>query len=239
MIFEILRSPFMKEKKVFYSELAYIAALLILPLGIVLMEKADLGISMVAAPPYLLFLKLYETYPLFSFGFSDYFVQFLILLLLIVILRKIRLHFFFSFITAFLYGTVLDFYMLLLSFETPASFPLRLLLFAGGLYVSAFGIAFFFKTYIAPDIHALFIKEVSEKWNRSFAFCKTIYDCTCCLIAIAMSFIFFGFGVFEAIKWGTVVCALVNGKNIGFFCDLMDKHFEFSPRFPALQKHFN
>ena len=74
----------MKEKKVFYSELAYIAALLILPLGIVLMEKADLGISMVAAPPYLLFLKLHETYPLFSFGFSDYFVQFLILLLLIL-----------------------------------------------------------------------------------------------------------------------------------------------------------
>ena len=229
----------MKAKKVFYSELAYVAALLILPLGIVLMEKADLGISMVAAPPYLLFLKLHETYPIFSFGFSDYFIQFLILLLLIAIIRKVRFHFFFSFITAFLYGSVLDLYMMLLSFQTPASLIWRIALFILGLYVSAFGIAFFFQTYIAPDIHALFIKEVSTKWNRSFAFCKTIYDCTCCVIAIAMSFAFFGFGVFEGIKWGTVICALVNGKNIGFFCDLYTKHFDFVPRWPHLQKYFN
>jgi len=54
-----------------------------------------------------------------------------------------------------------------------------------------------------------------------------------------MSFAFFGFGVFEGIKWGTVICALINGKNIGFFCDLYTRYFDFVPRWPHLQKYFN
>ena len=134
-------------------------------------------------------------------------------------------------LTAFLYGTVLDVYMLLLSFETPASFLLRLLLFVGGLYVSAFGIAFFFKTYIAPDIHALFIKEVSEKWNRSFACCKTIYDCTFLTIALVLSLLFFG--NIQGVGIGTVVCAFINGTVIRMFTNIFNKLFIIRDAFPV------
>lgn len=34
---------------------------------------------------------------------------------------------------------------------------------------------------------------------------KTIYDCASCMVAIAFSFIFFGFGKFEGISYGTVI----------------------------------
>lgn len=41
-------------KKTFYTEWAYVAGLLLIAAGVVLMEKADFGMSMIVAPAYLL-----------------------------------------------------------------------------------------------------------------------------------------------------------------------------------------
>ena len=42
-----------------------------------------------------------------------------------------------------------------------------------------------------------------------------------------MSFIFIGFGRFEGVKLGTVICALVNGWTIGQFSRLLTARFCF------------
>ena len=41
------------------------------------------------------------------------------------------------------------------------------------------------------------------------------------------SFLFFGFGHFEGVKWGTVLCALINGWMIGAIAAWMEKKFVF------------
>jgi uncharacterized membrane protein YczE len=42
-----------------------------------------------------------------------------------------------------------------------------------------------------------------------------------------MSFIFFGLGVFEGVKLGTILCALVNGSIIGMMSRSMENKWTF------------
>lgn len=52
-----------------------------------------------------------------------------------------------------------------------------------------------------------------------------------------MSFVFFGFGNFEGIKLGSLICALINGATIGLFSQLLEKMFDFNDALP-LRKYF-
>ena len=58
----------MKGKRIFFCELAYFIGIIVLAFGTALMEKADFGMSMVVAPAYLIYLKISEYMPSFSFG---------------------------------------------------------------------------------------------------------------------------------------------------------------------------
>ena len=227
----------MKEKRTFYSELAYVVGLILLPLGVVFMEKADLGISMVVAPAYLIYRKLSTVWSFFTFGMAEYSLQLVVLLLLMLILKKFRPYFLFSFVTAFLYGQVLDFFMFLLPAPSVDAMGLRVFFFVFGQLICSLGVAFFFHTYISPEVYELFVKEISAHFNFNISRVKTIYDCSSFTIGVIFSFIFFGFGVFVGIRWGTLICALFNGKVIGFFSSALEKSFDFKDRF-AWKKYF-
>ena len=51
------------------------------------------------------------------------------------------------------------------------------------------------------------------------------------MTAVVMSFLFIGFGKFEGVKLGTVLCALINGSLIGKFSKLFGKYFDFADAF--------
>ena len=74
----------MKKKRVFYTEFAYIFGLVFLALGASLTERAGFGMSMVIAPPYLLYLKLSEYLPFFTFGMSAYVFQGILIILIVI-----------------------------------------------------------------------------------------------------------------------------------------------------------
>ena len=101
----------MKGKRTFYCELAYIIGIVVLAFGTALMEKADFGMSMIVAPAYLLHLKVSEFLPFFTFGMSEYVFQAILLILLSVILRKVKKSYFLSFVTAIIYGMILDLFL--------------------------------------------------------------------------------------------------------------------------------
>ena len=91
------------KKRIFYTEAAYLLGIALLALGTALMERGGFGISIVVAPAYVLHLATS-----LSFGVAEYILQGAILLLTVVLLRRARLRFFLSFVTALLYGAVLD-----------------------------------------------------------------------------------------------------------------------------------
>lgn len=215
------------KKKVFYTELSYVFAMLILALGSAMMTCADFGLSMVVAPAYLLHLKVSQYLPFFSFGMAEYTLQAVLLIVLCVVLRRFRLSYLFSFVTAVLYGFALDGSLLLLSFIPADGMVMRLVLYVLGMVLCAVGVALFFRTYIAPEVYELFVKELAGKLQVRIPVVKTVYDCASCDIAIILSFIFFGLWNLEGVGWGTVVCALVNGRLIGWASAWLEKHFAF------------
>ena len=150
-------------KRMFYTEAAYFIGLVTLALGTALMERADFGMSMVVAPAYLVYLKVSEYLNWFSFGMAEYCFQAFLIIVLAVVLGSFKRRYLFSFITAFIYGNVLDIMMKVVG--------------------------------LVPGT--------------------------------AMSFLFIGFGRFEGVKLGTVLCALINGWLIGKCSRFFEKHFDF------------
>lgn len=98
-------------KRMFYTEAAYFIGLVTLALGTALMERADFGMSMVVAPAYLVYLKVSEYLNGFSFGMAEYCFQEFLIIVLAVVLGSFKRRYLFSFITAFIYGNVLDIMM--------------------------------------------------------------------------------------------------------------------------------
>ena len=225
------------KKRVFYTEAAYVIGLLVLALGTALMEWADFGVSMVVAPAYLLHLKLSQFWPFFSFGMAEYTLQAVVLAVMMLILRRVKLSYFFSFVTAVLYGFMLDGAILLLSLLPEGGLWIRIAIYVAGMLLCSVGVAMLFHTYIAPEAYELFVKELSGKFGVQVHKFKTGYDCASCLIAVVMSFAFFGLWHFEGVKLGTVICALVNGSLIGLCSKWMEKIWMFEDRF-ALRKFF-
>ena len=226
-----------KEKRVFYAEMAYILGLAAIALGTAFMAKADFGVSMIVAPAYLVHLKISQTWSFVTFGVAEYMLQFLLLVLLTVVVRRFRISYLFSVVTALLYGLELDVFVVMLSEIDARGMITRLVFYVVGLLTCTAGVSLMFHTYISPESYELFVKEVADRFDFSLTKVKTIYDCASCLVAILLSFAFFGFGSFKGINVGTVASALVNGWLIGRFTVLFERYWTFRDGL-ALRKYF-
>ncbi len=218
-------------KRKFYTELAYVFGMLILPFGAALMTVADFGLSMVVAPAYILHLKVSQTFSFFTFGMAEYTLQAVLLIIMAAVIRKFRVSYLFSFVTAFLYGLLLDGYLALLGQINWDPMYMRHIAYFVGLLLTAVGVALFFRTYISPEVYELAVKEVSAKFNIKLSRFKTCYDCGSLLVSVIFSFAFFGLWHFEGIGWGTLLCALINGWIIGRADKLLGKLFDFTDKF--------
>ena len=227
----------MKRQIVFWAELAYVLGILTLALGTALMERADFGVSMVVAPAYLLHLKVSQVYPFFTFGTAEYCLQAALLIVLCLALRRFKVSYLFSFVTAVIYGFTLDGCMALIALIPGAGLAFRLAFYALGLIVCAVGVSLLFHTYIAPEVYELFVKEIAAKTGKNINVCKTVYDCCSCAVGVALSFAFFGLWHFEGVKLGTIFCALVNGATIGVCSRFFESRFAFEDKLD-LRKYF-
>lgn len=225
------------KKRTIYTEASYAFGLFLLSFATALTEAAGFGVSMVVSPAYLLHLRISPTLPFFTFGVAEYTFQALLLLLTVILLKKFRLSYLFSFVTALLYGAFLDLFIGIIGYIPHESLAVRIVFFAMGVVICSFAVSLLFHTYIPPEVYELFVKEVSGKFGIKLSKFKTAYDCSSCVLGIILSFLFFGFGKFEGIGIGTVICALVNGPLIGIISKKLEKNFEFKDRFP-FKKYF-
>ena len=219
------------KKPVFYTELAYFLGELTLAIGTAMMEKGGFGLSMVVAPAYVLHLKVSQFLPFFTFGMAEYTFQALVIVLMMLLLRKAKLSYLFSFVTAVFYSLMLDGMIALLSILPELGQVARFAMYGGGVVICSLGVALMFHTYIPQAAYEMFVKEVAGHFSLPIHKFKTFYDCVSCVIAIVLSFLFFGFMHFEGIGWGTVICALVNGWLISLWTKLLENGWKFADRF--------
>lgn len=220
-------------KKPFYTEIAYGLGLFLLALGTAFMERAALGMSMIVAPAYVVYLKIREYLPFFTFGMAEYLVQAVVLVLICLCCRRFRLRYLFSFVTAVIYGLMLDGIMLLLALLPADLMGLRIAYYLVGMLICAAGVAMLFRTYIPPEAYELFSMELSERYGWKISRVKTAYDCVSCALAAGLSLLLFG--RLEGVGWGTLFSTLVNGWLVGRAYELLARRYDFCPGIPRLK----
>ncbi len=227
----------MKKRTVMYTETAYVLGVIILALGTAFMALADFGVSMVVAPAYIVYLKVSEYLPFFTFGMAEYVLQALLIVAMMLVLRRFRVKYLLSFVTTIIYGLALDGFMLLLGMLPADGIILRVVYYIIGLPLCSVAVAFMFHTKLPPAAYEMFVAEVSKDKGKDITKFKTCYDLVSCAVAVVMSFVFFGFGTFRGVNIGTILCAFLNGPLIGMFGKLYEKNFIFEDG-TALSKKF-
>ena len=146
-----------KKRIVVSSEITYILAVVLLALAVAILTAADLGISMIVAPAYLLSLKT----GVVTFGQAEYIIQAGVFILLCLVIRRFRPVYLMSFVTCLVYGAVLDLWRMLPCFDPSVTAPgsmalwLRIPMFIVGVLLTSFAVALFFKTYLYPQVEGL------------------------------------------------------------------------------------
>jgi len=219
------------KKRVFYREIAYVFAVITLAFGAAFAELASFGMSMVVAPAYILHLKLSELLPWFTFGVAEYVVECALVLLIVIIMRRFKLSYLFSFVTAIVYGTCLDGAIFLLSFIPNEALALRIVWFILGMTLTSTGVSLFFHTYISPAPYELIVKEISKEYSLDINKTKITYDAISTIVSIVFSFVFFGFFTFRGVGIGTIILAVVNGWLIGRISKVFEHFFDFKDKF--------
>lgn len=235
------------------EEIAYLLGILCMAAGVACVSASNFGYSMIVAPAYLLFAKLGG---MISFGTAEYLFQGLLLILMCLCVRKFRVQYLFSFVTAVVYGCTFDLMLWIVGTIPSEGLLSRILLFAVGTGFISISVALFVRTYLAPEVYELFVRELAVVYAIPFGRVKLSYDCISCVFSIVLSVVLFGAGVFadfsfaalgeailsgyvlEGIGIGTVVAALVNGPLITLCGKWLDTHFERTQN-PKLSKYLS
>lgn len=221
----------MKAKIKVSSELMWVLGMLIMPFAITLCTKANLGMSMIAAPTYIVSEKT-----VLSYGQAEYIFQAIVLLIMCAMVRKFKLIYLTSFATAIIYGTILDGYIWLMRDVEVSAMWLRIVFFILGMVLTSFAVACFMHTYLAPCAYDYLVREVVQVRKFDLRKFKILNDSAYMVLALALTLILFR--GFVGVSFGTLVMVALNGNIISFFSKWMDKHCEVKTHFPKLEKIF-
>ena len=211
-------------------ELNYVLAMILMPLSISLATKANLGLSMIAAPTFI----ISEKASFLTYGQTEYIAQGFMLLLMCIIVRKFKATYLTSFITAVIYGSILDLFIWLERSWVVEAMWLRVVLFAVSMVLTALSVALFLNTYLAPCAWDYFVRTVVEEKQLDLRRFKLSYDFCFLVISVALSLLLFQ--KFIGVTWGTLVIAACNGNIIATVNKWLNKRFEFYDAIPKLAK---
>lgn len=229
------------------AELLWVFGIVFVALGVAICSKADLGVSMIAAPPFVLYDAVAHLWSGFSVGMLEYLVQGVLLIVLCLIIRKFDWRYLLAFAVAVLYGGVLDLFLWLLKDVTVEAIWLRwALLLVGDVFVG-FGVACCFHTYMPLQVYELFVAELARKFRIEIPKVKRVFDMTLLVVSILLALTLFadvktfdwatiGTTSFHSIGLGTLVTTAINSYIIAFMDKLICKAFDDACRFPKLEK---
>jgi len=228
----------MKKKMGGFAEIAWIIGIILCPLGVSLSARSGLGVSMVVAPAFVLYNKLSQYFSFFTFGMAEYLIQGVLILALCLVLKRFKLKFLLSFVTALCCGLMIDFWGSIVG-TSPATVLWQQVLFALlGAVVTAFAISLFLRTYLPQEVFEVIVKEVSEKFGFNMDKVKWIYDISSLIFSIILMLCLFGTFSFNMIGAGTLFLTVVNAPLIAFFGKIVDKFFVFDSAFPKFYNGF-
>ena len=217
----------------FPKELCFVLGIILMPFSISIMTKANLGLSMIAAPTYIISEKV----SFLSYGQTEYIFQALVLIVMCIVVKKFRWSYLTSFVTAVIYGSILDFFIWCeRSWVVDKLWP-RILLFALGMLITSISVALFMNTYLAPCAYDYFVRTVVSEKKLDLRKFKLGFDFFFLALSTALTLILFH--KFIGMTWGTLIIAALNGNIISAVNKFFNKKFEFYTAVPKLEKIYN
>ena len=202
----------------------WIIGMILCALGVALCTKANFGLSMIAAPPYILHVWLRDLFPWYTQGMSEYVWEGIVLIITCIIIRKFKARYLLSFITAVIFGLLIDGWLLVLGGNGAyTSLIIRIIAFVAGFSITTFAIACFFRTVLPLQVYELSVKEIAtdEKHPRDMIKVKRFFDIAMLGITVLMAL--FLTHSWEGIGLGTVIMTVFNATLINLFSKLLDK----------------
>ena len=222
------------------SELLWIFGIVFVALGVAICGKADLGVSMIAAPAFVFHEWISAYLGGISLGVTEYLIQGIILIILCLVVRKFNWRYLLAFAVAVIYGYTLDFFMWLLGGVSFDGALTRWVMLLVGDLITAFGVACFFRTYMPLQVYELFVAEVSDSFKFGIARVKQIFDISLLIFSVVFAVILFrdvtsfnwseiGRTSFHSLGLGTIVTTLINSPLIALMGKAIDRIFNPTP----------
>lgn len=241
----VMKKPIGKFNKA--GELSWVFAIILVAFGVSLCKKADLGVSMVAAPPFIVYEAVGKYWSGFSVGMLEYLIQGLVLIIMCVAVQRFNWRYLLAFACAVIYGYTLDLWFLILGKEAFRPLYLRWIMLIVGDSITAIGVALYFRTYMPLQVYELFVAELSDRYKLNVNRTKLIYDISSLVLSACLAVILFRdvttfdwksiyYTSYHSIGLGTIVTTLINAPLITLFGKLLDKFLNYEPMFPKLYK---
>lgn len=228
------------------NELLWLFGIIFVALGVAICSKADLGVSMIAAPAFVISDAISSVFSFFTVGVTEYIFQGVILIILCVVVRRFHWKYLLAFAVAVIYGYTLNLFIWMLSGIEFNEVWLRWVMLIVGDIITAFGVACFFRTYMPLQVYELFVAEVADRFGFTIAKTKFWFDMTLLALSILLSVILFTdiktfdwstiyYSSFHSIGLGTLVTTAINSPLIALMGKVIDKIFLPSPLFPRFE----
>ncbi len=248
-------APMQKEFRKFNKggELYWLLGLLFVSLGVALCAKANLGVSMIAAPAFIIHEAIDGIAPaFFTIGVVEYLVQAFFALLLCAVVLKVKISYALTIVVGVIYGYVLDMWLLILGPEPFDAVWVRYVMLIVGDIATAIGVACFFRTYLPIQSYDIFVKDISITYKLNINIVKPIYDFSLLAVSLVLAFTLFGdvkeFNwseiyktSFHSLGLGTLITTIINSPLITLIGKGCDKLMGTEPLLPKaknfLERH--
>lgn len=226
----------------------WVIGIFMVALGVSLCKKADLGVSMIAAPTFILHEAIAKVWEGVSVGVIEYLLQGVILVIMCAAVTRINWRYLLSFAVAIIYGYVLDMWLLIFGTAPFASLAVRWVMLIVGDICTAVGVACFFRTYMPLMVHELFVSELCDRYGLKINKIKYAFDAAFLALSLILAFLLFNDArsfdwkmiystSFHSLGLGTIITTIINAPIIAAAGRLLDRVFEYNPLFPKLEKY--
>ncbi|MCR5485768.1 MAG: DUF6198 family protein [Clostridiales bacterium] len=229
------------------SELLWLLGIVFVAFGVSICSKANLGVSMIAAPAFVVYDAIGPLWSGFSVGMTEYMIQGVLLIVLCIVVRRFNWRYLLAFLVAVIYGYTLNLFLWILKDVSFDTVLLRWVMLIVGDITTAFGVACFFRTYLPLQVYELFVKEVSDRYSLNINKTKWTFDISLLLISVTLALTLFddfrtfdrtsiGYESFHNIGLGTIVTTIINSPIIALWGKFVDRFFDPSPRFNKINR---
>ena len=139
-------------KKAISSEIIYVLAIVILAFAVNLMSIANLGMSMIVCPAYI----ISEKFNFLTYGQAEYLIAIMVFIIFCLVMKRFKISYLLSYLTGILYALFSDLIKILVPIfnqNLTISMNMKIGYFFIGMILSGLAVALFYKTYLYPQVY--------------------------------------------------------------------------------------